>query len=50
MIDLRNIKGGKKLIKKIIGDNTDKNQPWSKHNQYQLLRKQKNCLNSKNKK
>lgn len=50
MIDLRNIKGGKKLIKKIISDNVGKNQPWSKHNQHQSLRKQKNCLNPQFKK
>ena len=44
MIDLRNLKGGKKLIKKIIGDDFQDKKSWSKKNQYQSIAKQKNCL------
>ena len=42
MIDLRNIKGGKKLIKDILKNTQHVNQPWTKKNQYALVKKQKN--------
>jgi hypothetical protein len=42
MIDLRNLGGGKKLIKEIIRNSKQSNQPWTKKNQYEAVKKQKN--------
>ena len=42
MIDLRNIKGGTKLIKDILKNSQQVNQPWTKKNQYATVKKQKN--------
>lgn len=42
MIDLRNIKGGIKLIKDILKNSQQGNQPWTKKNQYAKVKKQKN--------
>lgn len=41
MIDLKNSGTGRKLIKAIMKQ-TGKKLPWSKDNQYQQLKKQKN--------
>jgi len=42
MIDLRNLGGGKKLIKEVMGKSKPANQPWTKQNQYKSVKKQKN--------
>lgn len=42
MIDLRNLKGGLKLIKDILRNSKQENQPWTKKNQYAAVKKQKN--------
>lgn len=44
-MDLKNIGGGKKLIQEIIRNNTSKNEPWTKSEQYKQLQNQKNTLN-----
>lgn len=42
MIDLRNLGGGKKFIKKLIGITHGKHLPWSKQTQYESVKKNKN--------
>ncbi len=42
MIDLRNLNGGKKLIKEIVRNGKSSNQPWTKKNQYRKIKQQKN--------
>jgi len=42
MIDLKNLNGGDKLIKEILGQNKQNRQPWSKEKQKQFINQQKN--------
>lgn len=42
MIDLKNLGGGKKLIKQIIQNSQSVNQPWTKAKQLEKVKKIKN--------
>jgi hypothetical protein len=52
MIDLKNLGGGRKLIKKIIRQDTSSNTPWSQIELFKKLKGQKNnnFKNNKNEK
>lgn len=50
MIDLNTIKGGMKLIQKVMKNNKSNKAPWSKQQQREQLSKQVNVHNTKTRK
>jgi hypothetical protein len=42
MIDLKNLGGGKQLIKEIIETNKSNNQPWTRKKQIEKIKNHKN--------